>query len=194
MQVGLRDLDVTEHAIEANLERRDPGPCPFSVLHLGDHLPARAADRFELVERRIDTVSSEAAFSDDRGWLVEEGALDQRANISKLVEFGQQAAHQRRLAVIEEQLDARHRLQRQSKGDQVARSRVPSATRPINRSRSWTPLSVSRNLPRSVERNASSSTASSRSRMRSSAQGPQQPRAQQAAAHRRDRSIDLVQQ
>ncbi len=47
---------------------------------------------------------------------------------------------------------------------------VASAARATRRSRSWTAFIVSRNFPRSVERKASSSTASRRSRMRSSAQ------------------------
>ena len=46
---------------------------------------------------------------------------------------------------------------------------VPSATRPTRRSRSWTARSVSRSRPRSVALKANSSTASSRSWMRSSA-------------------------
>ena len=46
---------------------------------------------------------------------------------------------------------------------------VPSAARATSRSRSCTALIASRNLPRSVVRNASSSTASSRSRIGSSA-------------------------
>ncbi len=44
----------------------------------------------------------------------------------------------------------------------------PRAVRATRRSRSWTDLSVSRNRPRSVVLNAKSSTASSRSRTRSS--------------------------
>ena len=72
---------------------------------------------------------------------------------------------------------------------------LPSAARATSRSRSCTLFRTSRNLPRSVLRNANSSTASRRSRMRSSDdERPQQPRAQQTAGHGRDRAIDLVKQ
>ena len=72
---------------------------------------------------------------------------------------------------------------------------VPSAVRATRRSRSWTLFSSSRNLPRSVLRNANSSTASSRSRMRSSETSGRSSHARsRRPAHRRHRAVDLVQQ
>ena len=72
---------------------------------------------------------------------------------------------------------------------------LPSAARATRRSRSCTCFKTSRNLPRSVLRKANSSTASRRSRMRSSDdERAQQPRAQQAPGHGGDRPIDLVEQ
>ena len=128
--------------------------------------------------------------------LVDQRALDQVAHVGQIVELRQQAAQQRRLHVVEHQLDARDGSRATAAA--TTRSRgpaVPSAARATSRSRSWTVFSTSRNLPRSVERNASSSTASSRSRMRSSDdERTQQPGAEQPAAHRRDGAIDLVQQ
>jgi hypothetical protein len=59
---------------------------------------------------------------------------------------------------------------------------------------SWTIFSVSRTFARSVPRNANSSTASSRSWIRSSAVSGRSSRAKQAPAHRCDRPVDLVQQ
>ena len=62
VKVGLRDLDVVaEDAVEADLQRADAGARALAVLHLGDDLPARAADRLQLVELGIDAVAREAA-------------------------------------------------------------------------------------------------------------------------------------
>ena len=58
VQVGLGDFDVVaEDAIEANLERVDAGARALALLHLRDHLLARAADVAQLVELRVDAVA-----------------------------------------------------------------------------------------------------------------------------------------
>ena len=94
---------------------------PLALLHLRDDLPARSADGLELVERRVDAVSREAPFADEGRRLVEQRALDEVANIGEIVELGQQAAHQRRLTLVEQQPDARHGLQRLPQRHQIAR-------------------------------------------------------------------------
>ena len=91
------------------------------VLHLGDDLAARSADGLELVECGINTVTSEAAFTEDGGRLVDERALDETSHVGQVVELGKQAAHERSLDSIEKQLDARHRVERLPERHEIAR-------------------------------------------------------------------------
>ena len=138
MQVRLRDLDVVaEHAVEADLERVDAGARALALLHLGDHLAARSADRLQLVERRVDAVAREAAIARERAWLVDERPLDQIADVGEVVEFRKQAAEQRRLHLVEHQRGGAGLTPSDIR--RATRSRgpaVPSATRPTSRSMS----------------------------------------------------------
>ena len=171
MQVRLRDLDVVaEDAIEADLQRLDAGARALAVFHLGDDLLARAADVPQVVDFRVEAVAHEAAVARQRRRLVGDrlidplraGPADRRARRSGCAA----AAPGTRSAA------APSRGTAASDRDSAIRSRGPaveSAMRAISRSRSWIDFSVSRALPRSVVLTASSSTASRRSRIGSSA-------------------------
>ena len=165
-------------------------------FHLGDDLLARAADRPQLVELGIDAVAREAAVARERRRVVDERRLDPLPRTS--ARSSSSASSERTSGACSSASTVRTRGIAASDCFRPTRSRgpaVPSAARATSRSRSCTALIASRNLPRSVVRNASSSTASSRSRIGSSDdQRPQQPRAQQPAADRRDGAIELVEQ
>jgi hypothetical protein len=54
--VGVGDLDeIAEHAVEADLERLDPGARALARLHLRDQILAPVAQRAQLVELRVGT-------------------------------------------------------------------------------------------------------------------------------------------
>ena len=154
-----------------------------------------STDGFELVECGVYAISREASFADDCGRLVEERALDELANVGKLVELGEQTAHQRRLTLVEDQFDARHRLERLPQRHEVARARRSE------RDATNQPLEVVHALERvaklaalgRAERQLLDGVQSVANALER-AQRTQQPRAQQAPAHRGDRPIDLVQQ
>ena len=172
-----------------------PGARPLPLLHLRDDLPARSADGLELVERGVHAVAREAPFANERRRLVEKRALDEVANIGEIVELGEQAAHQRRLALVEQQPDARHRLQRLPQRHEFARARR------AERDAADQPLEVVNALER-VAKLAALGRAERQlfdriepiANALERAQGTQQPCPQQPPAHRRDRPIDLMQQ
>ena len=78
------------------------------------------------------------------------------AHVGEVVELGRdEAAHERRLQLVEQQPDARHeRAATAAARPGRAARRCRATTRATSRSMSCTPSSVSRSLPRSVERNA----------------------------------------
>ena len=88
-------------------------------------------------------------------------------SIGEIVEFGGKASDERRLKGLEQHADARDCGERLSQRHEVAWSGGAECARATSRSISCTPFSVSRIFARSVLRNANSSTASSRSWIRS---------------------------
>ena len=196
VQVRFRDLDVVaEHAVEPDLERADPGARALALLHLGNDLPAGAADRLQLVELGIDAVAGEAAIARERARLVDQRALDLGAELRKVVELGDQAAQERRLHLREQHRQAGNRCQRQPQRDQIARTggaergarhqtleivdRLQGVAKPCALG------GPERELLDRVEPIADPLQR---------AQRAQQPPAQQAGAHRRDGAVDLVEQ
>ena len=92
-QVRLRDLDVVaEHAVVADLQRRDAGARALALLHLGDDLLAGAADRAQLVELRVDAVAREPAVARQRRRIVERASLDRVADVGEIVELARRAS------------------------------------------------------------------------------------------------------
>ena len=152
--------------------------------------------RAQLVELGVDAVAREAAVARQRRRLVDERRSIRSRTSARSSSSASSERTQRRLQLRRAPSAARGMTA--SDCFRPTRSRgpaVPSAARATSRSRSCTALIASRNLPRSVVRNASSSTASSRSRIGSSAtSGRSSHDAQQPAADRRDGAIELVEQ
>ena len=162
----------------------------------GDDLLAGTADRLQLVELRVDAVARESAVARERRRLVDKRSLDGVADVGQIVELGHERTHERRLEG--RRGSVRTRGMTASDVFRPTRSRgpaVPSAARATSRSRSCTAFTVSRNLPRSVVE-----VRQLFDRVEPVADGlerhqrPKQPRSQQAAAHRRDRAIEFVEQ
>ena len=171
VEVRLRDLDVVaEDAVEADLERRDAGARPLALLHLGDDLLAGSADVPQLVELRVHAVANHAA-------VARQGAAARpaaRARARRAAPAGRRAppSGSGSAAPAARRAAAARAGRRRARPSSATRSRgpaTPSAARATSRSRSWTAFSASRNFARSMLRKASSSTASRRSRMGSSA-------------------------
>ena len=73
VQVGFGDLDVVpEDTVVADLEGPNTCARPLSVLHLGDHLLARAADRVQFVQLSVHAVSREATIAGEGRRVVHE--------------------------------------------------------------------------------------------------------------------------
>ena len=195
-EVRLRDLDVVaEDAVVANLERRNAGPRPLRVFHRGDVLLVRAADAAQVVELGVDAVADHAAVARDRRRLVDERRVELVAEVGEIVELGDEAPDERRLQLGEEHAHARHGGNRLSQRDEVAR---PGDAERRARDE---PLDVVNRLERLAQLGAFGRAE------RQLLDGvepilnplerderPEQPRAQQPAAHRRHRAVDLVQQ
>ena len=170
-EVRLRDLDVVaEHAVVADLELGDAGAGALGFFHLGNPLLAGPADAAQVVELGIDAVAHGAAVARQRRRLVEQRAIQLVAQVGQIVELGRQAADERRLQARSSSIRTRGTAAIDCRSETRSRGpAVPSAARATSRSMSCTIFSVSRTFARSVLRNAKSSTASSRSWMRSSA-------------------------
>ncbi len=174
-----------------------PVRCALALLELGDHLLARAADAAQIVDLGVEAVADVAAVAHQRARLVDEAAVDVVADVRQIVERARRAiasAAPRRPRASSR--DARDDGDRLLQADEIARPRACRARRARRGARDPERLfSTSRNLPRSVLRNANSSTASRRSRMRSSETSG---RSSQARSRRPaiggDRAVDLVQQ
>ncbi len=198
VQVRFRDLDVVaEDAVVPDLERRDARAHALALLEFGDHLLAGAAD-----------VGAAASSSGSRPSRMKPPS---RAERRRLVDDVPDRCASRTSCRSSSRLTSAGRAGRRARRAPMrmrgtaeidclrpTRSRGPRCSgrcaRRGARDREPT-FRGSRNLPRSVVRNASSSTASSRSRIRSSdSERPQQPRPEEPPAHRRHGAIDLVQQ
>ena len=164
-EVRSRDLDVVpEDAVEPNLERADAGARAFGLFHRRDRGLAAPADVAEFVQFGIDAVANHARIPRERGRLVGERALDAVAHVGR-----GRRSRPPGSAPAAPGVARRGRGRAESSASDwpsASKSRgpaVPSDTRATSRSRSCTCLSRSSNLPRSVVRNAKSSTASRRS-------------------------------
>ena len=173
-----------------------PVRCALAFFELGDHLLARSADAPQVVELGVEAVANVAAVAHERAGLFDEAAVDVVAHVDQIVERADERAGERRLACLEHEPHARHDRDRLLQADEIARARTCRARRARRGARDPArDFKTSRNLPRSVLRNANSSTASRRSRMRSSeTRGRSSQAAQQAAGHGGHRAIDLVKQ
>ena len=196
MQVRLRNLDVVaEHAVEADLERVDPGARALALFHLGDHLPSRAADRLQLVELRVHAVARKAAVARERPRLVDERPFDDIPHVREVVELRQQAAEQGRLDFVEHQAEPRDRGDRQAQRHQVARAggaERHAADEPLDVVNGLQHLAKAAAI-RGAKRELLDRVQPVTDPLERD-EGTEQPRAQQPAAHGRHRAVDFVEQ
>ncbi len=196
VQIRLGDLDVVaEHAVVADFQRRDAGPRAFPLFHLGDDLFARAADAAQIVELGIDPVPREPAVARQRPWFVDERGLDAIADVHQVVELGKQRAHERRLPLGEHGADSRNARQRLPEPDQVAgpggteRCPCDQALQVLHRLDGLAKLAAVRGAKRQLLDRIEPVANRIEQQQRAD-----QPRAEQPAAHRGDRAIELVEQ
>ena len=195
-EIRSRHLDVVpEDAIEADLERVDPGARPFGFLHLRDPPFARAADAAEIVQLRIDAVAHDSAVPRVDRRLIQQRALELVAHISEIVELGREAANERGLEWFQEHADAGSRRQGLTQGHEIAWT-----CRSERRARHET-LDVVHALQRFA--NLRALGAAKREFLDGiqpildafeRQQRPEQPGADQSAAHGGERPIDFLQQ
>ena len=156
VQVRLRDLDVVaEHAVVADLQRRDAGARALALFHLGDDLLARSADRAAARRargRRPSRVKPPSRAS--AGGSSTSVALDVVAHVRR--DRRARRASDCTSGACRSASTARTRGMTVERLLRARRDRagpaVPSAARASSRSRSCTALMASRNLPRSVVR------------------------------------------
>ena len=130
-QVRAADLDVVaEDAVEAHLERADPGARALPLLDRGDRLAAAAARRAQLVELRIDSVPDEAAFAQQPGRVGDQRALDLGGDVERRIELLQLQPHERRQALGERLAGGGQGLERGRERHQVARAGGPERDAP----------------------------------------------------------------
>ena len=195
-EVRLRDLDViAEHPVVADLEVADAGARPLRFLHLGDALLAAAADAAQLVELRVDAVAHHAAVARDPRRLVDQRLVEGLAHVHEIVQLGDETLDQRRLELLEPHSHARYG------GDRLAqRDEIPRAGRAQRRARDQA-VDVVHRLQRLAQLDPG--CAAEREILDriepildplERHEWPQQPAAQQASAHRRDRAVDFMQQ
>ncbi len=184
-QVGLGHLDViAEDLVVADLERADAGPLALPLLQLGDEGLAGAADRAQVVELGVPAVLDDPAFGQQEGRLVEDGPVDERGDVLGRCPSGRTSPGTGR----PRRPGARARVAGSGARDllRATRSRGWAAAReilPASRSRSRTPLSVSRSSRRAMVAPRPSPTASSRAAIAADvAEGPEEPGAEQPAA------------
>ncbi len=196
MQVRFRDFDeVAEDAVVANLQRADAGPLALGGFHLSDDLLAGSADGAKLIELRVDAVPQVAAVPREGGRLVDERRLNRRAHIHDVVQLRDQRRHQGRLEFAEQRSQARHRHQRLLQTHQIARPRGPE------RSSGDQPLEILHRLEGVAEfaalgvpeRDLLHGVEAIANRLERD-QRAEEPGAQEPAADRRDRPIELVEQ
>ena len=122
-QVRAADLDVVaEDAVEADLERGDPGARPLALLDRRDRLAPAPARVPQLVELRVDAVAHEAALAHERGRVGHERPLDVRGEVERRVELLEAAPHQRGQALAERLRGRGQGLERRAERHQVARA------------------------------------------------------------------------
>ena len=153
MQVGLRDLDVIpEDPIEPHFEGADPRACALAVLHLGDDLSTRPADRAQLVELGVDPIAGETPSRAMAG-----GSSRRFGHMrSRRSQVSTRRARCRATGPVPqpEELDRRTARSEWLKETRSRARQFRGRSVPRVVSRSWIPARQSRNLPRSVERNA----------------------------------------
>ena len=150
----------------------------------------------QLVELGIDAVANDAAVAGERPAARRAASVERLADVGEVVELRDQAADERRLKIVEQQLHARDGSERLAERDEIAR---PGGA---ERGASDQPLDVVDRLQACRAAFARSVVAERELLDRIEPildplerhERPQQPRAEQAAAHRRDGAIDLVEQ
>ena len=196
VEIGFRDLDVVaEHAVEPDFQRVDAGARAFTFLHFGNHLTSGSADGLQVVELRIDAVTSEAAVARERTRLVNERALDQIADVDQVVELRQEALQQRCLHFVEHQAQAGNGGNREPQRDEIAgtsRSERDAPDQPLDVVHCFQhfakPSAIGRSKGKLLDRIQPIADAFQREK------GTKQPGAQRASAHRRHGAVDFVEQ
>ena len=196
VQIRLRDFYViAEDPIEANLERRDAGARALGLLHLGDHLLAGAAYVTQLVELAIDAVANHAAVASKGRRFVHEHRVEPRSQLGQIVELRREARNQRRLQRCEQ-----HARPRDGAEGYLQSRQIPRAGDAESGARDQA-LQVVHELERfpnlgafdAVERQLLDRVQAVADRLECDKR-PEQPRAQEAAAHWRHRQIQFVEQ
>src|SRR5207302_7465514 len=96
--VGVGDLDaVTEHAIEADAERRDPGTDTLALLEPGDPVARRARVPHDGSKRLVPGLADDPAVVQRERWLVYQGGREARAQRLEVGEVRRRRGEQRRL-------------------------------------------------------------------------------------------------
>ena len=196
VQIRLGDLDVVaEHAVVAHLQRVDAGARALALFELRDHLFARSADAPQVVEPRVEAVANIAAVAHERARLVDQAAVDVVAHVDEIVERADQRPGERRLARLEDEPHARHHRDRLLQADEIARPRVAERG---TRDEALEILHAFQDLAELAAVCAAKGELLDGIQAVANAierdQRAQQPRAQQASRHGRDRPIDLVEQ
>ena len=158
-------------------------------------LLVRPADAAQIVELGVDAVADHPAVAGDGRRLVEERGLELRPQVGEIVELGDEALDERRLRLRQQHANARHERDRLPQRHEIARAGGPErgardeALDVVDRLQRLAQLGAlgraKRELFDGVEPILDPLERDQRT---------QQPRPQQAAAHRRHRAIDLVEQ
>ncbi len=149
----------------------------------------------QIVQVGIDAVAHEPAVAGQRRRLVGNGGLDPAAHVGQLVELAAQAADERRLAVLQQQRRARHHRERRAQAGEVARAgrgqrdarhHALEILDALERVAHLGPIGrADGEFLHRVQPIANALQHHQRT---------EQPGAQQPAAHRGDRAIDLMEQ
>ncbi len=121
-KVRFRNFDVVpEDPVESDLQVRDAGPRTLRFLHLGDLLPPALADRPQLVQLRIGTRADALALPRQGGRVIGDRRLDGAPEIRQIVEFAEEAQHERRAQVRQDRAEPRDHLRRLLERREIAR-------------------------------------------------------------------------
>ena len=196
VQVRFRDLDVVaEDAVVADLQRRDAGARALALFQLRDDLLAGAADAAQVVQLGVDAVADVAAVADQGAGLLDDVRLDGVTHVRQVVERADERANQRRVARVQRQANARHGGDRLLQADEIAR---PGGAERRARHEALEVVHRFQQLAELAAVGAAKGQLFDRVEPIVNAierhERPQQPRAEHASAHRRDRAVDLVQQ
>ncbi len=122
--MGVAHLDgVAEHAIEADLERRDAGPGALALLEGGDPRLALAGRVLELAQLVVPGLPDEAAVPQRQRRLVLQGLFKQFLKVGQRGDLLAERGEERRPQCPQLLREPGQSRQKASQGDQVARVR-----------------------------------------------------------------------